>query len=113
MGKALEDAVWKTLSREFAWNKALMEKFEEHWNWSKLSENQYIEFTFKLVDRFAYNWDWKKLINIWRVDNLFNEEFLIKFSKYIPGAELQSSRLWSDIVGLKAEELKSDILANI
>lgn len=164
MGKALEDAVWKTLSREFAWNEALMEKyrdkidwreisnnsevywsismlekfqrlvdwdalsgssmkhlftqpylekFEKHWNWSKLSENHYIEFTFKLVDRFADKWDWKKLINIWSTDNLYNEEFLIKFGKYIPGAELQSSQLWLSIVDSKAEQLKSDILSTI
>lgn len=164
MGKALEDAVWKTLSNEFAWNEALMEKyrdkidwkeildnsnmcwsismlekfqrlidwdvlsnssvkhlftqpylekFAEYWNWSKLSENRSIEFTHKLIDRFADKWDWKKLINNWGTDNLYNEDFLIKFSKYIPGAELQSSRLWLVIVELKAEELKSDILANI
>lgn len=164
MKKALEDAVWKALSQEFAWNEALMEKyrdkidwkeisdnseiywsasmlekfqrlldwdalsslsmkhlftqtnlerFEEHWNWSKLSENRSIEFTFKLIDRFADNWDWKKLINLWRIDNLYNEEFLIKYCNHIPGAELQSSQLWSNIVELKAEKLKSDILSGL
>ncbi len=90
-----------------------LEKFAEYWNWSKLSENRSVEFTHKLLERFADNWDWKKLIDIWGIDNLYNEEFLIKFSKYIPGAEIQSSELWSNIVDLKAEKLKSEILSAV
>jgi len=107
---------WNTLSGlsvEYLFSQANLEKFEMYWNWSELSGNDSIEFSFELIDRFVDRWDWEKLIDNRSLDNMLNEEFLNKYSRYIPVSELETSRLWTNIVELEKRKLVQKILSTI
>lgn len=107
---------WNILSgssAEHLFSLGNLEKFEKYWNWSELSQNSSIKFNFQLIDHFVDNWVWKELINNWALDELYNEEFLNRYSRYMPASELQYSRLWSKIIDIKKEKLASSILSAI
>jgi len=94
-------------------SESLIEKFEKYWNWKVLSHNCAIELTFELIDRFVDRWDWTGLIDNSSIEQLNSDEFLTKYSRYIPASEIESSSLWFNLVELKKKKLTREILSTI
>ncbi len=91
----------------------LFERFKDRWNWSLLSSNTDVGMTYELIDRFIDRWDWRELINrMWNHDDyLYDRAFLERYKEYIPASELQNSRLWSNIVEQRKEQIAREIAA--
>ncbi|MDH8701255.1 asparagine synthetase B (glutamine-hydrolyzing) [Dysgonomonadaceae bacterium PH5-43] len=99
------------LSEEYLFSFTNLAKFKDYWNWSRLSSNYAIKFSYGIIDAFVNKWDWEELINNgYRLDHIYNENFLSKYNQYIPASDLQSSELWQKIVELKTDELTATIL---
>ena len=103
---------WKELSRTN--QKSLLcpevvEKFENCWDWTELSGNCYLPMDTieKMADRIV----WKELVNSYPSSDErgFFEELLNKFSDRIPASILKDSRLWSNLVEKKQEEIQRRI----
>ncbi len=52
MAKVLEDAAWKELSGDFAWNEQLLEKYKDKVVWKDISDNSYIIWTVSMIEKF-------------------------------------------------------------
>lgn len=111
MAKVLEDAAWKELSGDFAWNEQLLEKYKNYWNWRELSRNSDQILTSELLEQFADCWDWNEIIDCYGREGLFSAEFLEKYQDRIPASSLQRSRLWDKLVEYEAKRLKVQILS--
>lgn len=61
MAKVLEDASWKELSGEIAWNEQLLEKHKDKLNWSEVSDNSEILWTSSMLSKFRKYIDWDEL----------------------------------------------------
>ena len=80
-----------------------LEKFKDYWNWDLLSENGYLNWSYKLLDRFVDRWNWSKIVDNWGVvfNNMgtitpnsvraFIGEFVARYRKYISGEALNAS----------------------
>ena len=86
-----------------------LEKYRNYWNWTNLSSNRNISFSLDVIDQFARNWNWGDLIMNYRLSDLFCEDFLNKYSQYIPPSSLQHSNLWKDLV----EKRKNDLIRKV
>lgn len=107
---------WNTLSSPGHRNiltAELFERFKDRWNWSLLSGNTDVGMTYELIDRFIDRWDWRELINrMWNKDDyLYDRTFLERYKEYIPASELQKSRLWSNIVEQRKQQIAREISA--
>ena len=82
---------WDTLSDNY--NPALLQeniidKFIDHWNWTKLTNNLEITWTTEKIDKYANHLDWSMLLD--RLENLFSDDmvdpflFYQRYKKYIP-----------------------------
>ncbi|WP_318350811.1 hypothetical protein [Aquipluma nitroreducens] len=40
------------------WSIQFLERFENRWDWEKLSQCSYLPWSAELIDRFATNWEW-------------------------------------------------------
>ncbi|MBF4102926.1 hypothetical protein INT80_11955 [Gallibacterium anatis] len=51
---------WRRLSENEAlpWSIALIERFEDRWDWEKLSRNQALPWSIALIERFETRWEW-------------------------------------------------------
>lgn len=108
---------WKRLSdlsQEYLFSLHYLEQFKNYWDWSTLSGNSFIKFSYELIDAFIDKWDWKEFFDTWMrgLDDLYSEDFLSKYSQYIPVDGLQSSRLWDKIVEQKKDELEKNLLSS-
>ena len=52
MAKVLEDAAWKELSGDFAWNEQLLEKYRDKVVWKTISGNSSILWTVSMLPKF-------------------------------------------------------------
>ena len=50
MAKVLEDAAWKELSGDFAWNEQLLEKYRDKVVWKTISGNSSILWTVSMLE---------------------------------------------------------------
>ncbi len=50
MAKVLEDAAWKELSGDFAWNEQLLEKYKDKVVWKDISDNRNIIWTVSMIE---------------------------------------------------------------
>ena len=59
MAKVLEDAAWKELSGDFAWNEQLLEKYKYKVEWKTISSNSNILWTVSMLEKFKNRIDWE------------------------------------------------------
>lgn len=59
MVKVLEDAAWKELSGDFAWNEQLLEKYKDKVEWKTISGNHTILWTVSMLEKFKNRIDWE------------------------------------------------------
>ena len=122
MAKVLEEAAWKKLSSEFAWNEPLLEKYKNKVSWKEISNNSYIMWTVSMIEKFKNKVDWEGLS---RSDNehLFTAENLEKYKEYWNWRELSRNSSveltpllleqfaeywdWSEIIDYRRDELYS------
>ena len=93
-------------------NAEVLARFEQYWDWHKLSDNSSLELTRELLDKFIERRDWREIIGRWD-DILFDEDFLERYKEYIPASELQHSRLWDKIVEKRTMQLANQIAAAV
>ncbi len=43
------------------WSLALIEKYEDKWDWSGLSRNKALPWTLALIEQYEDKWDWNRL----------------------------------------------------
>ena len=81
MAKVLEEAAWKRLSNEFAWNEQLLEKYKDKVVWKEISNNRNILWTVSMIEKFKNKVDWEELSGS---DNkhLFTAENLGRYKNY-------------------------------
>lgn len=81
MAKVLEDAAWKELSGDFAWNEQLLEKYKDKVSWKEISGNRNILWTVYMIEKFKNKVDWEELSGS---DNkhLFTAENLGRYKNY-------------------------------
>ena len=88
---------------------AIVEKFEEEWDWKALSSNS--NLTFELVAKYADKLDWKEFLSSFYCHKeLFSPDFLEMFIDYIPADEFKDSGLWYALVESKEKDLKKQII---
>ena len=46
------------ISRNLYLDEALIEKYEDHWNWGELSENKALPWSLALIEQFKDQWVW-------------------------------------------------------
>jgi len=54
---AIEGA-WKELSRDFSWSEAMLEKYQDKVDWSKISKNMHIQWTIQMIQKFCKRIKW-------------------------------------------------------
>ena len=87
MAKVLEDAAWKELSGEFAWNEQLLEKYKDKVSWKEISGNRNIIWTSSMIEKFKNKVDWEEL-SCSDNEHLFTAENLEKYKDYWNWREL-------------------------
>ena len=60
MAKVLEEAAWKELSSEFAWNEQMLEKYKDKVSWKEISSNRNILWTTSMIEKFKNKVDWEE-----------------------------------------------------
>lgn len=55
-----EDAV-ALLSSKLALDFKLIERYNDFWDWERLSSNDLLPWSIELIERFEARWDWKRL----------------------------------------------------
>ena len=81
MAKVLEDAAWKELSGDFAWNEQLLEKYKDKVEWKTISSNSNILWTVSMLEKFKNRIDWEELSGS-NNEHLFTAENLEKYKNY-------------------------------
>ena len=91
LGKILDDAVWKELSRSFQWTEQTLEKYKDKVNWEEVSGNVEIFWTPIMLDKFKHRLDWTKISS---TSNpiLLNVSNIEKFKDYWDWSELSGNR---------------------
>lgn len=111
---------WDTLSDNY--NPALLQeniidKFIDHWNWTKLTNNLEITWTTEKIDKYANHLDWSMLLD--RLENLFSDDMVDPFlfyqcyKKYIPNDLLVQTELWAVMRKKMREEEYNKIMQQI
>lgn len=78
---------WKQLSNNNnrkLFTHANLKAFADYWDWSALSENWKINWTFSLLNRYADRWDWKKIVDNDSLEAMFSIDFVVKYRRYLP-----------------------------
>lgn len=73
-----------------------LEAFADYWDWSELSRNPSLDWTFSLIDRYADRWDWKEIADNFTLasNNMFSIDFMLRYQKYLsPLEELKDTFL--------------------
>ena len=94
MAKVLEDAAWKELSGDFAWNEQLLEKYKDKVEWKTVSGNRPILRTVSMLEKFKNRIDWEELSGS-NNEHLFTAENLEKYKNYWNWRELSRN---SDLI---------------
>lgn len=94
MAKVLEDAAWKELSGDFAWNEQLLEKYKDKVEWKTVSGNRTILWTVSMLEKFKNRIDWEELSGS-NNEHLFTAENLEKYKNYWNWRELSRN---SDLI---------------
>ena len=76
----------------------IIERFDNRWNWQKLSGNCSLKLSYDLLDKYADRWDWEQIINAWQDEDIFSIDFLHRYLKYIPTEGLYASSLWEVVL---------------
>ena len=87
MAKVLEDAAWKELSGDFAWNEQLLEKCKDKVVWKTISGNSSILWTVSMLEKFKNRIDWEEISSSSN-EHLFTAENLEKYKNYWNWREL-------------------------
>lgn len=100
MTKVLEEAAWKELSSEFAWNEQLLEKYKDKVVWKEISDNGNILWTVSMIEKFKSKVDWEELSGSDN-EHLFTVENLERYKDYWN---------WSKLSGNSSVELTPVLL---
>lgn len=87
MANVLEEAAWKELSSEFAWNEPLLEKYKDKVMWKEISGNDHILWTTSMLEKYKNKIDWDELSGSDHT-HLFTAENLEKYKGYWNWREL-------------------------
>ena len=87
MAQVLEEAAWKELSNEFAWNEQLLEKYKDKVVWKEISGNSNILWTTSMIEKYKNKIDWDELSGS-DGGHLFTAENLEKYKDYWNWREL-------------------------
>ena len=61
MANVLEETAWEELSREFAWDEPLLEKYKDKVTWKEISINNNIIWTVSMIEKFKNKINWDEL----------------------------------------------------
>ena len=84
-----------------------LEKFADRIDWETISGRDCFYNNWELLEKFAEYAEWNEIISVWNVEKPV--EFFKRFEKFIPMTKFQNSRLWDQIVEIKANELSLEI----
>ena len=87
MAQVLEEAAWKELSSDFAWNEQLLEKYKDKVVWKELSGNSQILWTTSMMEKYKNKIDWEELSGSDN-EHLFTAENLERYKDYWNWREL-------------------------
>lgn len=80
-----------------------LRKFDNRWNWKKLSSRDVLFNNHLLLEKFADKIDWAELITNWDIENAI--DLFTRFQQYIPMSKLQESRLWNELASERAKAI--------
>ena len=94
MQRIATEEAWKSLSEDFAWTEALLEKNCDKVDWKEISGNRNIIWTIPMLQKFSNKLDWKILSeNI--SEEWFTEELIEKYIDYWDWNALIGDRCYS------------------
>lgn len=92
MQRIATEEAWKSLSENFAWTEALLEKNCEKVDWKEISGNRNIIWTIPMLQKFSKKLDWKILSE--HIDeDWFTEAHLEEFKDKWDWSEIATARL--------------------
>lgn len=85
MQRIATEEAWKSLSEDFAWTEALLEKNCEKVDWKEVSGNRNIIWTIPMLQKFSKKLDWEILSDWSKIPEVrldFCEELIDKYLDY-------------------------------
>lgn len=92
---------------------ANLERYQNYWNWSIISEQRWLELSIETIKKFEHRWDWIKLVDSdnYSLSNQFETNLLELFISKVPISTLMDSSLWRSYVKAHAEEITQKIVS--
>lgn len=95
-----------------------LENYVNNWNWSVLSENTDVNWTFEMIEEFKKNVDWEAftqnyqgLLDINLINHsLYSIDFFERFQEYIPIENIQKTSLWHAMIDESKLKLAEKLL---
>ena len=92
MQRIATEEAWKSLSENFAWTEALLEKNCEKVDWKEISGNRNITWTIPMLQKFSKKLDWK-ILSEYIDEDWFTEAHLEEFKEKWDWSKIPEARL--------------------